>query len=95
MHTDASNNTIAAVLLQSDPDDPEDYHPVAYLSWKLSSAEKNYAIAEKETLAVIYALKNWRCICSSILKYSPTTRLLSICRASRTCRNVKLVGLSS
>ena len=60
MHTDACNNTIAAVLLQSDSDNPEDYHPVAYLSRKLSSAEKNYTIAEKETLAVIYALKNWR-----------------------------------
>ena len=28
VHTGASNNTIAAVLLQSDPNDPEDYHPL-------------------------------------------------------------------
>ena len=32
VHTDASNNTIATVLLQSNPDDPEEYHPVPYLS---------------------------------------------------------------
>ena len=59
-HTDASNNTLAAVLLQSDPDDPEDYHPISYLSRNISSAEKNFTIAEKERLAVIYALKNLR-----------------------------------
>ena len=56
--TDASDNTIAALLLETD--DAEDYHPVAYLSRKLTLAEKNYTIAEKETLAVVYALKNWR-----------------------------------
>ena len=51
-HTDASNNTLAAVLLQSDPDDPEDYHPISYLSRKLSSAEKNFTYRIMYELAV-------------------------------------------
>ena len=36
------------------------WHPVAYMSRKLSSAERNYTAAERETLAVVHALKCWR-----------------------------------
>jgi hypothetical protein len=53
VHTDASNFAIGAVLLQ-------DGHPVAYESRKLSSAEVNYPVHEKEHLAIVYALTKWR-----------------------------------
>ena len=36
------------------------WHPVALVSRKLSSAEQNYTIVEKETLAVVFALQCWR-----------------------------------
>ena len=53
--TDASDFAIAGVLLQQDLD--QAWHTVAYNSWKLSSAERNYTAAERETLAVIFSLK--------------------------------------
>ena len=57
VHTDASDGVIGAVLLQ---ELNEGWHPVAYVSRKLNPAERNYTITEKETLAVVYALKCWR-----------------------------------
>ena len=56
--TDASDFALGAVLLQQD--DAQHWHPVAFASKKLSAAEKNYTAAERETLAVVYALKCWR-----------------------------------
>lgn len=52
--TDASTVGLGAVLLQ-------DNRPVAFESRKLSDAEKNYHTTEQEMLAVIHALKTWRC----------------------------------
>lgn len=57
--TDASDYAIAGVLLQQDEEDRQ-WHPVAYASRKLIPAERNYTAAERETLAVLYALKTWR-----------------------------------
>ena len=57
IHTDASDIALGAVLLQEYDDN---WHPVAYASRKLSPAEKNYTIMERETLAVVFALKTWR-----------------------------------
>ena len=52
--TDASTVGIGAVLLQ-------DNRPIAFESRKLSNAEKNYHTTEQEMLAVVHALKTWRC----------------------------------
>ena len=60
VETDASDFAAAGVLLQQGDD--ESWHPVAYASRKLSGAERNYTAAEREreTVAVIFALKCWR-----------------------------------
>lgn len=60
--TDASDFAIAGVLLQQASDNKygDALFPVAYASRKLSPAERNYTAAERETLAVIYALQTWR-----------------------------------
>jgi hypothetical protein len=54
---DASEIGIGAVLEQESEHGP---HPVAFASRKLSSAEKNYPVHERELLAIVYALKEWR-----------------------------------
>ena len=51
---DASVTGIEAVLLQEG-------RPVAYKSRKLSSAEHNYNTGEQELLAVVHAMRSWRC----------------------------------
>lgn len=53
IHADASKYAVGAVMMQ-------DGRPVAFLSRKLSSAEINYPVHEKEQLAVVYALTKWR-----------------------------------
>ena len=58
VETDASDFAVAGVLTQQAED--QSWHPVAYVSRKLSSAERNYTAAERETLAVVYALQCWR-----------------------------------
>jgi hypothetical protein len=54
---DASDVGIGAVLEQECENGP---HPVAIASRKLSGAEKNYPVHERELLAIVYALKEWR-----------------------------------
>ena len=55
--TDASNYAIGAVLSQGQP--PSDL-PIAYASRCLNSHEINYSTIEKESLAVLWAVKHFR-----------------------------------
>ena len=48
-----------AVLSQQSPDDDK-WHPVAFLSKSLSPVERNYKIHDKEMLAIVRALEEWR-----------------------------------
>lgn len=60
--TDASSFGIGAVLMQqADASDPATRRPIAFHSARLSDAERNYPVGEQELLAVISALRKWRC----------------------------------
>jgi hypothetical protein len=58
LETDASDFVTAAVLSQRDADGV--LQPVAFLSHKMSPAECNYEIYNKELLAIVKAFKEWR-----------------------------------
>jgi transposase InsO family protein len=58
VEADSSGYVIGAALLQQAED--QAWHPVAYLSKKLTPAESHYPIHDKEMLAVISALREWR-----------------------------------
>jgi hypothetical protein len=58
VYTDASNFALGAVLLQNQGKGKQ---PVAYLSRKLTPAERNYPTGDREMLAIYYALQHWRC----------------------------------
>jgi len=57
IETDASDYVSAGVLSQRD--DEGILHPVAYFSKKHSPAECNYAIYDKELMAIVKALEEW------------------------------------
>lgn len=59
IEADASEWAIGIVLLQRHPETGR-LHPVAYDGRKLSPAEVNYPVHEKELLAIKYALQTWR-----------------------------------
>lgn len=59
LSTDASDFAIGSVLSQLDPDDNL-WHPVAFHSKSLNVHERNYEIYDKEMLAIIRALEEYR-----------------------------------
>jgi hypothetical protein len=52
--TDASDYALGAILIQNG-------HPIAFESKQMNQAEKNYHTTDKELLAIVHALKIWRC----------------------------------
>jgi len=58
VYTDASDFALGACFFQSD--DGKTWRPVAYHSRKLTPAELNYEIHDKELMAIIAAFKEWR-----------------------------------
>uniref|UniRef100_A0A8D0CUG7 Gypsy retrotransposon integrase-like protein 1 n=1 Tax=Sander lucioperca TaxID=283035 RepID=A0A8D0CUG7_SANLU len=59
VEVDASDTGVGAVLSQRSPEDNK-LHPCAFLSRKLSQAERNYDVGNRELLAVKLALEEWR-----------------------------------
>ena len=59
VEVDASSSGIGGVLSQHHGNPPR-LHPCAYFSRKLSSAESNYDIGNRELLAIKLALEEWR-----------------------------------
>jgi RNase H-like domain found in reverse transcriptase/Integrase zinc binding domain/Reverse transcriptase (RNA-dependent DNA polymerase) len=61
IHPDACDYGIGASLVQiTEEDGKKVERPVAFCSRTMSKAEKNYSISEKEALAALYALKEFR-----------------------------------
>ena len=59
VESDSSGFASGAVLSQQNLED-EKWHPVAFLSNSLSLVERNYEIHDKEMLAIVQALEEWR-----------------------------------
>ncbi len=59
LNSDASGFAVAAVLSQQQEDGS--IRPVAYYSKKMNAAEKNYGVTDKELLAIVEAVRHWRC----------------------------------
>jgi hypothetical protein len=59
VETDASDGVLRAVFSQCYEDD-DFWHPVSFLSKTMQPAELNYEVRDKELLAIIRALQEWR-----------------------------------
>jgi len=59
IEADSSDFASGAVFSQQLPGE-EKWHPVAFYSKSLSPVEQNYEIHDKEMLAIIHALEEWR-----------------------------------
>jgi transposase InsO family protein len=55
---DACQIAVGAVLTQLGVDG---HQPIAFLSKKFNDAEKNYSTTEREILAIVHSLREWRC----------------------------------
>ncbi len=65
LETDASDFAIGVVLSQKNDND---IHPIAFWSRKMTPAERNYPIYDKELLAIIASLQHWRHYCLHAIK---------------------------
>ncbi|OJD21287.1 hypothetical protein ACJ73_07374 [Blastomyces percursus] len=59
IESDTSDGVVAGVLSQLQDDNF--WHPIAYYSKSMLPAESNYAIHDKELLAIVSCMKEWRC----------------------------------
>jgi hypothetical protein len=59
LEADSFDFATGAVLSQQSPVDDK-WHPIAYHSKSLNMVERNYEIHDKEMLAIIQALEDWR-----------------------------------
>lgn len=57
LETDASDGVVAGVLSQKHGDD---WLPVAFFSKTMAPAELNYAVYDKEMLAIVRSFGQWR-----------------------------------
>lgn len=57
IETDASDGVVAGIFSQKHGNE---WHPIAYFSKTMAPAELNYEIHDKEMLAIVKALKEWR-----------------------------------
>ena len=76
METDASDLAIGACVKQ---ERDEQWHPVAYYSYKFIDAETRYDIHDKELYAIVKALKHWRIYahgCSELTIFTDHKNLL-------------------
>ncbi len=56
--TDVSDGVITGILSQKHPDG--EWYPVAFFSKTMTLAECNYEIHDKEMLAIVQSLQEWR-----------------------------------
>jgi hypothetical protein len=59
VETDASNGVLGGILSQQEPE-TKLWHPIAFFSKTMQPPELNYDIHDKEMLAIIRALEEWR-----------------------------------
>eukprot|EP00794_Sanderia_malayensis_P017942 gene17943-19733_t len=57
LEVDASNYAVGGILSQRGPDDQ--VHPIAYFSTALQNSQKNWSVTDKETFALIVAIRHW------------------------------------
>ena len=70
LYADASGKAIAAVLLQ---DQGKGLQPIAYESRRLNEHEANYPIRELELLAIVHAVRTYRCYLEGCQRFTVLT----------------------
>lgn len=58
--TDASDFAVAGCLMQQNPTDAASFRPIAYTSRRLTTPEQNYQTEQREALAVVWSLRQWK-----------------------------------
>ena len=76
VETDASSVAIGSVLVQKKEDGK--VHPIQYASRTMTAPERNYSACEREALAVIIALKNFRVYLLSSIPFTLITDHLAL-----------------